>query len=112
MNCTGGASPGSGVGIRGAHARCGLILCCSLPQAQADTAEISRNQETSLDVVMPGMKEKVFFFYIYISCDVCVRCCVLCLGSLPFCVQLVLLCVGCVDFYGVALLPYLCDWSW
>ena len=57
-------------------------------------------------------ERKGFFFFIYISCDVCVRCCVLCLGSLPFCVQLVLLCVGCVDFYGVALLPYLCVWSW
>ena len=32
----------------------------AIPQAQAVTAEISRNQETSLDVVAPGKAGKLF----------------------------------------------------
>ena len=54
-----GSNPGSGVGIRlQLNTGCGLIQRCLVPQAQAVTAEISRNQETSLDVVMPGKAGK------------------------------------------------------
>ena len=55
VNCSRGASPGSGVGM---HRSSTLDVVSSrgaaIPQAQAVTAEISRNQETSPNVMTPG----------------------------------------------------------
>ena len=42
---------------KGINAGCGLIERFPLPQAQANTAEISRSQETSLDVVTLGKRQ-------------------------------------------------------
>ena len=59
VNCSRGSKPGSGVGILGGSTlKVVSFRSAPIPQAQATTAEISRNQETSLDVMTPGKAGK------------------------------------------------------